>query len=168
MIEGLLYNGKQFPDYIFNQEVLLYQFFEFDFACTEDFWKIFKAFLKKLEIGKLTIQNLKPDYIFIDEVRVAELPQAFIESARTEKLEGYFSHKSSLYVITERLVIYSEENKELFCLFLDREYSLAILGLSESKYLDFFDEVNIKNVIEYLKLTFAGKELPKSFKQQVL
>ena len=165
MIEGTLYNGKQFPDYIFNQEVLKYLFFEFDFVFTEEFWKIFKKFLERWGIEKLTIENLKPNYLFIDEINVAELPKSFIESARIEKLEGYFSVKASLYMITEQSAIYSTDNRELFCLFLDREFSLAILGVTDSKYINFFDEVDIKNITEYLKLTFAGKNLPKSFKK---
>ncbi|HWY36109.1 MAG TPA: hypothetical protein VNX68_15805, partial [Nitrosopumilaceae archaeon] len=167
MVEVILYNGKQFPDYIFYDKVLGHFFLEFDFIYTEEFWDIFKKFLEDNNIKKILIENLQPDYLFVDEINVKDLPMSFMDSVCTEKLEGYFPSKASLYMISLQALIYSKENKELFCIYLDREFSLAIFGFCNQKDVTFFNEIGIKNLTDYLTMTFAGNEIPGSFNESL-
>jgi hypothetical protein len=166
MIDGILYNGKRFPDYIFSPMASRYLFIEFHFIFTESFAEIFKKFLERNSIYKVLIKNLEPESCyFSDEIKVKDLPASFIESTCTEKIEGYFSFKASLHMITEQSLIYSEEKKELFCIFLDRAFDLAILGFSNPKDVEFFYELSINNLTEYLKMIFGQKGIPESFKE---
>ena len=167
MTKGTLYNGKKFPDYIFDKKVISYFFVEFDFVFEEEFWRIFKKLLDEARIKEIVIENLEPNYPFAEQIEVRNLPDSFIESARSMKLEGYFADKSSLYMITEQCLIFAPENKDLFCILLDREHSLGIIGFSNPKQPEIFVEYEIKDVPDYLRLTFAGKDLPNNFKDEL-
>src|ERR1700733_672998 len=160
-----LFNGESFPEFIFTNKVKSYLFFEFDFVFTEEFWLILKKLLEKSGVQKIFVENLQPAYHFNEEVDVASLPGSFIKIAQEANLEGYFSFNASLHMITEKALIYSHQDEEAFCILLDRAYSIAIMGLSNSIETDFLSEFTIKDMPDYLTLAFAGKNLPNSFKK---
>jgi hypothetical protein len=67
-------------------------------------------------------------------------------------------------MITENTLIYSLEEKELFCILLDRRYSLGVIGFSKPVFANIINELNIKDIADYLNLSFGGRELPGNFK----
>ena len=167
MTEGILYNGKKFPEYIFTKDVKSYLFIEFDFVFDKGFWAIFKFFLKENKIQTFIVENLRPEIEFIASVEVANLPKSFIEATNTSNIGGYLPSKESLYLITSETVIYSSDNKQLFCILIDREYDLAILGFSDLIYADVVEGLDIKDVSDYLTLCFGGKGLPSRLKESL-
>ena len=168
MKEKSLYNGKLFPEYIYDNNLLSCIFLEFDFIFTEEFWIIFRQYLDQNRIIKITIENIQPkDFPFYDEVYVNDLPQSFIDSTCERKMQNYINGSASFYMLTENAMIYSKENKNLFCLFLDRQYDLAILGLSNRNDIDPFNDFIIKDINDYLTIAFKGNEIPQKFKERL-
>jgi hypothetical protein len=169
MSANLLYNGQEFPDYIFTDKVKSYLFVDFDIIFTdEEFWQIMKVFLTNNNVSKIVVENLDPDYLFREEIDVAGLPKTFMKAVRTENLKGYFSCDANLHMITIKTLIYSGENGEIFCILLDRDYSIGIIGFSNPIKSEIFMEYEIKDVTDYLRLTFAGKDLPSDLKKTVV
>jgi len=164
MIEGILYNGKKFPDYVFTETVASYLFVEFDFVFDEEFWRVVKKFLEDNNVKEIIVENLEPDYPFVERIEVKGLPAEFIKSARSLTLAGFFADKASLFMITEECLIYTPENKELFCIVLDRASGLGIIGFSTLRKADVVGNLDIKDVPDYLTMNFGGKELPSTFK----
>lgn len=164
----VLYNGKEFPEYIFNKRNLVCLFFEFDLIFDEEFWNIFKKYLEENEINKIVIENMQPDYLFKEEISVRDMPNSFLQAVNTENLEGYFSFKASLHMLTELCLIYPTDGKDNFCLVLQREYELAILGLPNSKHTEIFNELIIKDLLDYLTICFRGNDVPEDFKNIIL
>jgi hypothetical protein len=168
MNKEVLYNGKQFPDYVFKKKGLKFYFFEFNFLFTEDFWKVFKIFLIANDISEIEIVNLQPDFSFNSKIDVISLPDSFMKLACSEVLEGYFSFKASLYMITENAIIYSTDKTDSFCLVLDRKYWLGILGIFNSKSEELLNDLDIKNISDYLKMSFKDEKLPLNFKNALI
>ncbi len=164
MIEGTLYNGKKFPDYVFTEAVASYLFVEFNFIFDEEFWNIFKKFLVANSVKEVVVKNLEPDCQFIEPIEVKDLPEKFIKCVKSMTLSGFFADDVSLYMITEQCLIYAPEDKELFCIVLDRANDLGIIGFSTLRQADVVGNLNIKDIPDYLTMNFGGKELPNAFK----
>lgn len=82
MKERSLYNGKQFPDYVFSDNSMSCWFVEFDFVFDEEFWVVFKKFLENSNIVTFIVENVQPkDYTFYDEIYVEQLPTSFLDTA---------------------------------------------------------------------------------------
>jgi hypothetical protein len=167
MTKYTLYNGKQFPDYIFANGIANFLFFDFDLLFGEEFWVLFKKVLRDNDILNLILENIKPDYFFKEEISVENLPKSFIESVRTEKLESYFSFKTSFYLLCEEALIYPRENESLFCVYLDRRYSIAILGFSHLRNLTEIEQFRIADIKDHLSMSFGGEPLPKDFEKEI-
>jgi hypothetical protein len=164
MIKETLYNGKKFPDYVFKETVASYLFVEFDFIFDEEFWSIFKRFLEENNIKEIIVENLEPDYPFVERIEVKDLPEKYIKCVKSMTLSGFFADNASLYMITELCLIYTPEDKALFCIVLDRAYDLGIIGFSTLRHADVVGNLDIKDVPDYLTMIFGGKELPNAFK----
>ena len=160
MLTGSLYNGEQLPEYIFDKKVSGYVFIDFDVVFSGPFWALFKEYLLKNSCQKITIKNLKPElFSFSEEISTKELPDSFLASTCKEKPQDYIKGDASFYMLTEQGLIYSEENKPLFCLFLHREYTLGILGFSNSADVNTFNEYSIKNINDFLVESFVKIEM---------
>jgi hypothetical protein len=164
MDSQILYNGKRFPEYVFNNRSLTYLFFEFDLIFYEEFWNPFKTFLEEIKIDTIVIENIDPVYLFKKEINVRELPNSFLQAVNTATLEGYFPCKASLHMITDLSLIYPVAGKDLFCLVLQRGYDLAILGLPNSKHTEIFNGLLIRDLVDYLTISFGGQDVPEHFK----
>lgn len=163
-----LYNGKQFPDYVFSDNSMSCWFVEFDFVFDEEFWVVFKKFLENSNIVTLIVENVQPkDYTFYDEIYVEQLPTSFLDTACVERSQNYISATASFYMLTEIGQIYSNSNDNNFCIYLDRRYELAIIGFSNSLNVESLNDYIIKDITDYLKLGFMGKEVPASFIERV-
>lgn len=163
----MLYNGKVFPKYIFTDKVKAYLFVEFDIVFLDrEFWKIMKSFLAIKNISCVVVQNLEPNYHFNETIKTNDLPNAFVELVRKEVLEGYFDFKANLHMLTNRTLIYPVDEDEL-CIALDRDYSIGIIGFTDKDQVQMFNEYAIGDILDYLKVNFAGKELPNSFKDEL-
>jgi hypothetical protein len=164
-----LYNGQNFPEYIFTDKVKSCLFVDFDMIfMNQGFWQIMKSYLESANIHKIVIKNLNPDYHFIEEMDVAELPKAFMKLVLTENLEGYFSSSATLHMITIQTLIYPLDDEDVFCILADRDYSVGIIGFSNPRKPEMFGDYEIIDVLDYLRLTFAGKDLPSTFKKEVI
>jgi hypothetical protein len=166
MSASLIYNGQDFPEYIFTDKVKSYLFVDFDMIfMNPGFWVIMKSYLESNSIHTILINNLDPDYRFIEEIKVAGLPHDFTRAVQTENLQGYFSVSANLHMITIKTLIYPQENEDVFCILAFRDYSMGIIGFSTSKKPDIFIDYEIEDVPKYLKLSFGGKDLPSDFKK---
>jgi len=164
----ILYNALHFPAYIFTDAVKSYLFVDFDIVFMDkEFWQIMKGFLEKNNISKIVVENLEPNYPFIADVDVADLPNGFLETVQTVNLEGYFPDAANLHMITIRTLIYPAGSREFFCLLLDRDYSIGIIGFTMPHKPEVFREYEIKNLFEGLKVNFAGNDLPGSLKDKL-
>jgi hypothetical protein len=164
---GLLYNGKNFPQYVFGGEVKSYIFLDFDVIFVDEgFWRIMKDYLQVGKVRRIAVKNLDPDYHFAETIEVGSLPSSFIELACKANLEGYFDFKATLQMITIKTIIYSIEN-DLFCIVLDRNYSVGIIGFTSPNHPTMFEEYGVKDVLDYLKINFAGRVLPNSLKEKL-
>ncbi len=161
-----LYNGKSFPRYIFTGDEIKHIFFEFSYAFEEDFWEPFKAVLEKNNIEEIVIENLKPHYFFRETINVSDLPRAFIEATRELKLEGFFPSRVSLYMLTEIALVYPENGENSFCLYLDRRFDLAILGVKDLIEIPSLAFIRKDEVFDYLYTLFNGK-LPENSQEQL-
>jgi hypothetical protein len=160
----LLYNGQEFPNYVFTDKVKTYLFVDFDIVFVDqDFWKILRDYLESKKITSIVIQNVDPDYYFNEIIKTNNLPGAFMELARNENLEGYFDFKANLHMLTNKAIIFSEEKDE-FCIVLDRSYSIGIIGFTSKDHIAGFNEYVIRDILDYLKINFGGNELPSSLK----
>jgi hypothetical protein len=165
--KGSLYNGLDFPRYVFADTVKSYIFLDFDAVfADEGFWKMMKEYLQTERINSIIVKNLDPDYHFVEKIDVANLPNSFIGLACNANLEGYFDFKATLHMITIKTLIYSIE-EDVFCILLDRNYSIGILGFTSPDQQSLFEEYGIKDVFDYLKINFAGKELPNDLKDEL-
>jgi|SRR5579872_4326597 len=164
----MLYNGLDFPAYIFTDAVKSYLFVDFDIVFMDQmFWQIMKSFLEKNNVSKIVVENLEPNYPFSADINVAGLPSSFLDAVQSEKLEGYFPDAASLHMITIKTLIYPTGTREVFCLLLDRDYSIGIIGFVMSEKPEIFNEYEIKNLLEGLKVNFAGNDLPDSLKHEL-
>lgn len=165
MATSALYNGQDFPRYVFTDKVKSYLFLDFDAVfIDQDFWNTMKGILETERIMSIVIENLDPDYHFNETIVVEGLPSSFVELARTENLEGYFNFQANLHMITIKTLIYSED---VFCIVLDRNYSIGIIGFADASQSVTFKEYSIDDVRDYLKVNFAGKELPNHLKDEL-
>jgi hypothetical protein len=168
MKKASLYNGKQFPDYVFFDNSVSCRFVEFDFVFEEEFWAICKRLLAGSEIDRLSVENVQPkDYVFYEEINVEELPKSFFEAATVERSQSYISGSASFYMLTEIGLIYPSGNCNTFCLYLDRRYELAIIGFANSIDTEPLKDFFIKDIADYLTLGFKGREVPENFIERV-
>jgi len=161
-----LYNGKRFPEYVFKNGDLTCLFFEFELIFSEEFWSVFKKYLEDIRVDTIMIDNIDPHYSFHKEISVRDLPGSFLLAVNTESLEGYFTSKASLHMITDLSLIYPASRNDLFCFVLQREYELAILGFSNSKSTEIFNELIISDLMDYLTICFQGNDVPNDFKEK--
>ncbi|SRR6266498_532054 len=168
MEEFFLYNNRRFPNYVFSDRVKSSIFIEFDTVFTPSFLKTLRNFLVQKDIKQLKIQNIEPkDYFFNETIDVSKLPDSFIESACLEKVQEYIDTPASFYMLTELGLIFPIENSEMFCLYLDRRFSLAIIGSSEMSNAIFFQEFKIIDLFDYLTMTFQGDEPPQEITKKM-
>lgn len=165
-----LYNGRQFPEFTFIRQDLTYLFIEFILIFQEKFLTRFKKFLDKHKISKIVIENLDPDGCeFYDEVIVREFPVSFINSVSQDVIKTPFGDSSiSFQQITEQGVIYAKENESLFTIVLNRDSWIAIMGLSQPDDFHFFENLSIKNVVQYLTEEFQDEHRAANFKNAVI
>ncbi|HYF31801.1 MAG TPA: hypothetical protein VD993_11840 [Chitinophagaceae bacterium] len=164
-----LYNGKEFPEFIFIRKDLTYLFIEFIFIFQEEFLIRFKKFLDKYQISKIIIENLQPvGCEFYDEVVVQEFPTSFINSVSQDRIKTSLGATISFQMITEQGVIYTKENETLFTIVLDRDCWIAIIGLSRPEDFHFFEDISITNVIQYLTEEFQDEYRAANFSNAVV
>ncbi len=167
MNKEILYNGSRFPDYIFKKSLSCI-FIEFDFIFTDEFLMAFKFFLDSKAISEITVQNIEPkDYFFSENISVKELPLSFKKSACVIQRQNYIDIPASFQMLVETGVIHSTESEALFCLFLERGYELAILGLSDVRDIDFFAKVRIENMTGHFRMIFPEKGMPENFEKKL-
>ena len=164
MVNSSLHNGKYIPEYIFTDQVRSYCFIEFEFAFSKGFWEIFKTVLEKRRIKKIRITNLKPDNLFTMDVSVESLPDGFSKATESNIIDSDIDDKVSFHLLTEKALIYPCDNENFFCILLDREYELAVIGFTSSKIDETITQFSIDDISNYLTLAFGGKELPNAFK----
>jgi len=156
-----LYNGKEFPDYIFTENVGKHVFFDFDFLFEEPFWKTFKQILIEKRIEKIVVENIRPEVYFKEEIKVIELPESYTEIANTERIQDYFSFPASLHMVTELALIYPKSDDHKFCMVLNREFALCIVGFGINEDLNLTNLEMIEDLRGYLAFLF-----PKGFPQE--
>jgi hypothetical protein len=163
----MLYNGQEFPKYIFTDKINASIFVEFDIVFIDrDFWKIMKGFLEIKNITSIVVRNLEPNYHFNETIKTNALPDEFVELVQKEGLEGYFDFKANLHMLTNRTLIFPQ-NEDALCIVLNRDYSIGIIGFTNKDMVPMFNEYAIGDILDYLKINFAGKELPNSFKDEL-
>lgn len=167
MTNHSLHNGKYIPEYIFTDKVRSYCFIEFEFAFSNIFLEAFKIFLEKSGIKKIRITNLKPDNPFSTDVDVTSLPDSFLQATESNVIESDFSGKVSFHLLTEKALIFSPDNEDFFCILLDREYEIAVIGFSSPQVDEAIAPFAIDDLPNYLTLAFAGKPLPQAFKEEL-
>jgi hypothetical protein len=167
MTTRLLYDGREFPQYIFTDKVKAYLFVEFDMVFVDRaFWKLMRDYLEISKINSIIVLNLDPDYYFSQTIQTNSLPNAFLELVRNESLEGFYNFAASLQMITNRAVVFSREEDE-FCIVLDRNYSIAIIGFTSNDHIGIFKDYIIKDILDYLEINFAGQKLPASLQEEL-
>jgi hypothetical protein len=164
MTSQSLHNGKYIPEYIFTDRVRSYCFIEFEFAFSNEFWVAFKILLEKSGIKRIRITNLKPDNPFSTDVDVTSLPDGYTQVAESNVIESDISDKVSFHLLTEKALIFAPDNENRFCILLDREYEIAVIGFSSPQVDEALTQFAIDDMPNYLTLAFAGKELPSAFK----
>jgi len=167
MTNHSLHNGKYIPEYIFTDEVRSYCFIEFEFAFSNKFWKTFKIPLEKSGIKRIRITNLQPDNPFSTDVDVTSLPDGFLRAVESNVIESDISDKVSFHLLTEKALIFAPDNENCFCILLDREYEIAVIGFSSPQVDEALTQFAIDDLPNYLTLAFAGKPLPQTFKEEL-
>ena len=168
MTMGSLYNGKQFPEYIFTDKVKSYLFVDFDMVFVDrGFWQKMKSILESAGVRKMTVKNLDPDYFFEVEIDVMDIPEAYLRYVQDENLDGYFSVSANLHMVTIKTLIYTHGEGNALCILLDRDYGIGIVGFSSSKKPEILTEYEI-TLSDYLKLSFAGKGVPGNIEKAVI
>lgn len=158
----------RFPQYVFSENIKSYLFTDFDMVLMDEgFWRIVKGLLEEASVTKIVFENIDPDVHFNEEIQTADLPKKILEIVNSETVEGYFDVPASLHMITILSVIYSIGGDGNLCILLDRDYSIAIMGFSNPQWRDHFYEYEIKDLPDYLRLTFAGSELPDNLKDSL-
>jgi hypothetical protein len=168
MNANTFFNGLRFSEYVFSGKINSYLFVDFDMIfIDEGFWRIAKGLLEEACIAKIVVENIDPDIHFKEEIQTADLPSKFLEIVNSETVEGYFDVPTSFHMITVLSIIYSTGDNDNLCILMDRDYSIAIVGFSNPRWRDHFYEYEIKDLPDYLRLTFAGKELPGNLKDSL-
>jgi hypothetical protein len=156
MIENGLYNGKMLPEFVFNTSTKNCLFFELNRIFENEFIVLFKEFLDSKNILSITIKNLIPElFLFEDEISVNNFESSYYEATQSKIEQNYIAGKASFYMLVEQGIIFNNQDKETFCIFLDREIWVAILALKNVNDLNYFRKLDPINFIEYFNLTLG-------------
>jgi len=163
-----LYNGKEFPDYVFIDHSMVCHIVEFSLIFDEEFWPPFKKLLEDLHVDRLSVENVQPEgFVFYDEINVSELPGSFFDAAFVKLSHDYISSGANFYTFTDIGLIYPCGNNNAFCLYLDRAYELAIIGFTNPIDIGPISEFVIKDLPDYLTVCFRGEQPPVPFIEQI-
>jgi hypothetical protein len=151
-----IYNGKMLPEFVFHASVKNYLFFELNVIFESDFIFLFKEFLETKNIVSITVKNLVPElFSFEKEVPVRNLENSFKDATCNETKQDYVAMGASFYMLVEQGIIFSNQDDETFCIFLDREMWVAILALKNVDDENYFRKLEPINFIQYFNLTFG-------------
>lgn len=144
------------PEFVFNSTIKKCLFFELNVIFEDDFIIHFKEFLESKNILSITIKNLVPElFIFEKEVLVNNLENSFKDATCKETKQDFVDMGASFYMLVEQGLIFSNQNNEEFCMFLDRETWIAILALKNLNDENYFRELDPVNFMEYVNLTLG-------------
>ena len=155
-----LFNYQSFPEYVFRKADLNYLFLPFNVVFDNDFLFRFRKFLEKHNILTISIENVKPnEFQFTSEVSVNQMPNSFKQCVSTDDIKAYGNTTISFQMLTEQGLIYASAAEELFCIVLERNYWIAIIGLSNSSDVHFFTEFAEENIIDHLSNSLNSEQL---------
>lgn len=165
-----MYNGKMFPEYIFDLRVQKVLFFEFHYIFHEEFLKVLRNHLNYNLIPEIRIENLDPPSLHLSEViEVKDLPTSFFNVTKSAlKQEGYNASELSLHMLTEVSVIYPATKGNTFCIVLYRSLDIAIMGLEKSSDKVWYEGLDIGGLNEVeaqVAVNFKNEILPDDFKK---
>lgn len=94
--------------------------------------------------------------------------RSFKAVATTEKPQSYISVPASFYMLTEHALVYTNDNKQPFCIVLDRRYWIAIIGVANAAALHHFAQFSIGDVLDYLSPNFRNDVITDSFRSTLI
>jgi hypothetical protein len=149
-----LYNNKHFPEKVFSEEITEWVFLSFDEIFRADVLSKLKAFCQTIGCKNLFIKNIEPSgYKFFEETPVNKLPQGLQKLVSFEQVTDYINAPMSFVQLVEEGIIYGDESPSAFCLYLIRDYTLAILGASKVNVKEGFKEFEIEDLSEFFTMT---------------
>ena len=169
MHNPVLYNGKRFPEYVFDRRDVSYVFIEFDAVFDNAFLLGLENFLNNYKLQSVQVKNVEPElFEFNVEIPAVDFARSFKAVATTEKPQSYISVPASFYMLTEHALVYTNDNKQPFCIVLDRRYWIAIIGVANVSALHYFARFSIGDVLDYLSANFRNDVIADSFRSKLI
>lgn len=162
-----LYNNALFPQRVFRNEVKYYSFIPFHSVFKIEFLKKLKIYLDDNSIKTITILNIEPEkFKFFKTIETDKFIDSFLNVVNDINTEqNYINDKLSFYMLTDKGILYSDSDE--YCIYLDREFDIAIIGFAKKTDKDYFTEFEISDILEYVQSDFENPAISKTFSIQI-
>jgi hypothetical protein len=163
-----MYNGKKLPEYLFNTNIKNCLFFELNEIFENNFLNAFNAFLKNENVLQIVVENIEPKgFIFKEYIDTYNFENEFKRACITEKDQKYINQSMSFYMLVSKGIIYSPKNKDLFCIYLDRELWIAIFAFKNYSDHAYFMNLNTVDFAKYFETNYKELFLGSDFNSEL-
>lgn len=171
MSRGSVLSGNNFPAYCFSEIIKGYIFFEFHFIFTDVFIDYLHKYLEYKNVTSIVIENIEPDQlVFKRMVNVSDFYDSF-KTAVTESVDReYIDAEMDIRMITDLADIYPNDQSGSFAIQLERGYNIAVLGVSDSSDLRFFEDYYIDSIdelLDFVSVNFDESKIPPQIEDKI-
>lgn len=171
MSKGTVLIGNNFPEYCFSETIKGYIFFEFHFIFTDVFIGYLHKYLKYKNVTSIVIENIEPhQLVFKRVVSVSDFYDSFKKAVTDNVDREYIDAEMDFRMITDLADIYPNDQSGLFAIQLERGYNIAVLGVSDSSDLHFFEDYYIDSIdelLDFVSVNFDESKIPPQIEDKI-
>lgn len=171
MSKSAVLSGNNFPEYCFSEIIKGYIFFEFHFIFTDVFIDYLHKYLDYKNVTSIIIENIEPNQlVFKRVVNVSDFYDSFKMAVTANVDRGYIDAEMDFQMIADLADIYPNDQSGSFAIQLERGYNIAVLGVSDSSDLRFFEDYYIDSIdelLDFVSVNFDESKIPPQIENKI-